>query len=217
VHLVSNAAAHNEPLRSADDVQNSTLRTTIVAQKVELSKQKATLSKRDQAYTALIRRISDTFEAYLKETLVDPKTLPFHELVVYDLRSPYRETFTPRPRQAIERALAAPHDYLDCECCGPDGNGKDGGRDDATLSATQPATAVLYQLYLESGALINVHDLWQAFRAVMSSSTSEGDEESEETMLALFQRALAELRYLGFVKTTRKRADHIAKVSWRGL
>jgi hypothetical protein len=33
----------------------------------------------------------------------------------------------------------------------------------------------------------------------------------------LFQRALAELKYLGLVKPTRKKTDHISKVAWKGL
>jgi len=194
-------------LRSEDDVKNSTLRTTVVAQKVELSKQKSSLSKQDAAYTAIVRRLSDVLEGYFTDQLIDPESLVFHEIFVYDLKSPYREVFTPRPRHAIERALAAPHDYLDCDCCAPE----QGDGDEATLASSQPATAVLYQLYLESGNLINVSDLWQAFQAVL------GDQHSEEQTMALFQRALAELRYLGLVKSTRKRVDHIAKAAWRGL
>ena len=195
------------PLRSEDDLQNSTLRTTVVAQKVELSKQKSTLSKEDAAYTKVLRKFTDLLEQYFQTTLFDPKNRAFHEIYIYDLKSPHREVFTPRPRHAIERALAAPHDYLDCDCCAPD---KDDG-DEQTLSASQPATAVLYQLYLESGSLINASDLWQAFQAVM------GDERTEEQNMALFQRALAELKYLGLVKNTRKRVDHVAKVAWKGL
>ena len=82
----------------------------------------------------------------------------------------------PAPRRAIERALSAPHDYLNCECCeGGGGGGKGDGA--TTLSSTQPATAILYQLYLESGALINIADLWAAFSAVVGA---EGEEEAEE-------------------------------------
>ncbi|KAI6875718.1 hypothetical protein KC323_g276 [Hortaea werneckii] len=44
-----------------------------------------------------------------------------------------------------------------------------------------------------------------------------GDDADERQSMALFQRALAELRALGMVKSTRKRVDHIAKVAWRGL
>jgi origin recognition complex subunit 3 len=179
----------------------------VVAQKVHLSKQKSQLSKQDAAYTDILRAFSDQLEAYFNDTLIDFHDLPFHEIFVYDLKSPHREVFTPRPRHAVERALSSPHDYLDCDCCAPD---KVEG-DEATLSSTQPATAVLYQLYLESGSLINVSDLWQAFQAVMNGEKEEGD------LMSLFQRGLAELRYLGLVKSTRKRADHVAKVAWRGL
>ena len=41
------------------------------------------------------------------------------------------------------------------------------------LSSTQPATAILYQLYLESGSLVNASDLWSAFNAIV------GEEEDE--------------------------------------
>lgn len=205
--VVKSQTDNNKPLRSEDDLKNSTLRTTVVAQKVELSKQKSTLSKQDATYTAILRRFTDLLEEYFTNKFVDPGQLPFHEIFLYDLKSPHREVFTPRPRQAIERALATPHDYLDCDCCAP---GK-GDNDEATLAASQPATAVLYQLYLESGSLINASDLWQAFQAVM------GDERTDEHNMAVFQRALAELHYVGLVKATRKRVDHVAKVAWKGL
>lgn len=34
---------------------------------------------------------------------------------------------------------------------------------------------------------------------------------------ALFSRALAELKYMGMVKNSRKKVDHLAKLSWKGL
>lgn len=34
---------------------------------------------------------------------------------------------------------------------------------------------------------------------------------------ALFYRGLAEMRFLGFVKYTKKKADHLAKLAWKGL
>jgi origin recognition complex subunit 3 len=197
-------------LRSADDIGSSTVRTTVVAQKVHLSKQKSQLSVDDSMYTDILREFSNHLESYLNTTLIDPQDLPFHEIFIYDLKSPHREVFTPRPRHAIERALSSPHDYLDCDCCAPE-NGGEGGNEEATLSSTQPTAAMLYQLYLESGSLINISDLWQAFQAVMGGEKEEGE------LMALFQRGLAELRYLGLVKSTRKRADHVAKVAWRGL
>jgi origin recognition complex subunit 3 len=34
---------------------------------------------------------------------------------------------------------------------------------------------------------------------------------------ALFQRALAEIKYLGMVKASRKKTDHVGKTMWKGL
>lgn len=80
------------------------------------------------------------------------------------------------------------------------------------LGATQPPTALLYQLYLESGPLINVFDLWSAFLAVA------GDQHNDEQMtMALFFQGLAEMKQMGYIKTSRKKADHLTKLAWKGL
>ena len=157
------------PLRTQHDVRNDSLRTTVVAQKVLLSKHKAALSEQDKAYSDLVGRFHDELDAYFESAFIDPQTLFLSEVLIYDLKSPHTEVFQPKPRFAIERALATPHDYLGCECCsGIDGN-------EATLSATQPATAIVYQMYLESGALMNVSDLWSAFNAIAGDG-AEDDE-----------------------------------------
>ena len=43
------------------------------------------------------------------------------------------------------------------------------------LSSTQPATAILYQLYLESGSLVNVSDLWSAFNTIVGEEEDEAE------------------------------------------
>ncbi len=171
--LLQTPSNNGKPLRSEHDTRHQTLRTTIVAQKVELSKQKSTLSKDDAAYSQILNRVHDVLQSYFSDTLIDPRSLFLHEIFIYDLKSPHRDVFAAKPRFAVERALSAPHDYLACACCEVGGDG---------LSSTQPPTAVLYQLYLESGALINLHDLWSAFYAVVvrEDGDGDGDEESEE-------------------------------------
>ncbi|KAF2146603.1 uncharacterized protein K452DRAFT_314852 [Aplosporella prunicola CBS 121167] len=207
--LLSTAEHPEQPLRSKHDVHNETLRTTIVAQKVELSKQKSKLSKKDTAYSKIVEQLHSTLDEYFKKTLIQPKDYFLHEIVLYDLKSPHVDVFTPRPRFAVERALSAPHDYLNCSCCATSkGNGAAGG----SLASSQPPVAILYQLYLESGSLINVNDLWLAFNAIINE-----DDEDEEMAMALFQRSLAEMKYLGLIKSSRKKTDHVAKVAWKGL
>jgi origin recognition complex subunit 3 len=157
------------PLRTQHDVRNDSLRTTVVAQKVLLSKHKAALSEQDKAYSDLVTQFHDELDAYFTSSFIDPRTLFLSELLVYDLKSPHTEVFQPKPRFAVERVLATPHDYLGCECCsGEDGN-------PAALSATQPATAIVYQMYLESGTLINVSDLWSAFNAIAGDGVEENE------------------------------------------
>lgn len=34
---------------------------------------------------------------------------------------------------------------------------------------------------------------------------------------ALFYRGLAELKYLGMIKNSRKKTDHLTKLAWKGL
>ena len=159
----------NTPLRTQHDVRTDSLRTTVVAQKVLLSKHKAALSEQDRAYSDIVARFHDGLDEYFTSVFIDPRTLFLSEVLIYDLKSPHTEVFQPKPRFAIERALSTPHDYLGCDCC----SGVEGGP--GTLSATQPATAILYQMYLESGALINVNDLWSAFNAI----AGDGEEENE--------------------------------------
>jgi origin recognition complex subunit 3 len=70
-------------------------------------------------------------------------------------------------------------------------------------------------MYLETGSLINIFDLWSAFFEMIGG----GDEQKvdERDALLLFYRALADLKSLGMVKQSKKKADHLAKVSWKGL
>ena len=172
--LSDHLGATQVPLRSAYDVHHETLRTTVVAQKVSLSKNISTLSTQDSAYTKIVDRIYTILGDYFEITLINPQDLFLNEILIIDSKSPHREVFTPKPRFAIERALSSPQDYLGCDCCG----GSESG-----LSATQPATAILYQLYLESGAVINTADLWSAFWTIVGGDGID-DEDVEQ------QRAL---------------------------
>lgn len=161
------------PLRTEHDVRNESVRATVVAQKVLLQKHKAALSKQDRAYSDLVTRLHSQLASFFELTLIEPQTLPYSEVFMYDCQSPHLEVFQPKPRFSIERAMASPHDYLGCSCCGKV-NDKE-----SALGATQPATAIVYQMYLESGALINATDLWSAFKAIAGA---EDDDEESKTM-----------------------------------
>ncbi|EDN02964.1 predicted protein [Histoplasma mississippiense (nom. inval.)] len=129
-----------------------------------------------------------------------------HEAFLYDLRTPIKDAFTPRPRFTIERALSTPFDYLVASTH---------STDDESTSSSKPAISILYNLYLETGSLVNAYDLWRAFYTMAGGD--DGEESDEREALALFYRALSELKMMGMVKYSKKKSDHLAKSSWKGL
>jgi origin recognition complex subunit 3 len=170
--LIDAQNAQLRPLRSAHEGQHSSMRTRVVGQKVELAHQREIVSERDAEYSELLSGVHGLFSFYFRRNLRNPSRTFLAEVFFYDLRAPHRAAFTPKPRYAIERALSTPHDYLGCDCCGS-----------MELSKTQPPTAILYQLYLESGQLINVRDMWESFHAIVRDDSTVDDEFQERQHL----------------------------------
>ncbi len=226
VSLMARAAQQGITVRSKYSGQSKVVRTTVIAQRVQLSQDSATLKDEDNELTEIVDAVTRQLSSRHDSSV--PTGQLFSEGWVYDSRTPSRDVFVPRPRAVFERSLSRPHDYLSCSCCEPSQDG---------VQATLPATAVLYQLYQETGSLINVADLWTAFCGAVGGSGSgssgarkgdgddadgnaeaaaqeEMDEESERRALVQFYRGLAELRALGYVKASKKKTDHVAKVKW---
>ena len=135
--LVRNSREAGEPLRSEHDIRHETLRTTVVAQKVELSKYKSSLTKQDSEYSKVVQELHGLLESHFKATLIDPKTLFMQEIFMYDIKGPHRDSFASRPRFVIERALSVPHDYLNCSCCQTNNDHEDEARS-SLISSTAP-------------------------------------------------------------------------------
>lgn len=219
--LMSRAEAEGLSVRSQYSGQSKVVRTTVIAQRVQLSHHSATLKDEDKQFTDIIDAVTSVLGTRSDDTT--PGGLFLSESWVYDARAPSKDVFVPRARVVFERSLARPHDYLACDCCRPDHEG---------LQATLPATAILYQMYLETGNLINVADMWSSFYALVSGRNGgqqqqqgedgdpmdededEEDEEKQREALVMFYRGLAELRALGYVKSSKKKTDHVAKVKW---
>lgn len=106
--------------------------------------------------------------------------------------------------------------------------------------AELPDTSILFKRYLDSGKMINVYDWFESFksvldtqdelirtRAVGSASPKKGkgkakakgaaaeaerdDDKWNVEVQARFIRALHELDYLGFIKHTGRKADHVQR------
>lgn len=201
--LVKDSAKAGTPLKSSYAIHTKGGRTTLTAQGIRWTQEQSTLTEQDKEFTELVDTLLDSLKQFL--SLEAPRNFFLSEVWIYDSTLPYQDVFTPRPRAAIEFALSAPYDYLQCSCCEP-GEG---------VSLTHPATAVLYQMYLETGSLINIFDLWSAFLDMVSDREQQKCDERDA--LVLFYRTLADLKSLGMVKQSKRKADHLAKVAWKGL
>lgn len=200
--LRSAATEQDVSLRSKYSGQSRVMRTTVIAQRVQLSRDSAALSDEDKQFTDVIDEVVKLLVGYL--TTSSANVIFLSEAWLYDSRAPLRDVLVPRPQVIFKRCLTRPHDYLGCACC--KSSDAAGG-----IQPTLPSTSILYQMYLETGNLINVADLWSAFYALVESEETGGDERSA---LAAFYQGMAELRALGFVKPSKKKADHVAKVKW---
>lgn len=185
-------------LRSKYSGQSRIMRTTVIAQRVQLSQDSAALTEEDKKLTEIVDVITKHLVSGVYASSAG--SILFSESWLYDSRTPSRDVFVPRPRAVLERSLTRPHDYLSCSCCR---HGEDG------VQATLPATSILYHFFQETGNLINVADLWSAFVALVGET-----EQGERETLVMFYRGMAELRALGFVKASKKKVDHIAKLKW---
>lgn len=220
--LQSQAQLSGKPLRSQYNAQSRALRTTVIAQKVQLSHDESSLTSNDKKFTRLVENLLEFLKTTISCQAAESSFL--HELWMYESKSPHKDVFVPRPGAIFERALSRPHDYLACSCCS---TVFDGGN-----AATLPATSLLYHLYQETGALMNVADMWSAFYAMVGRDDAEDEDEDEEgakkpksksadhdsyderTALVLFYQGLADLKAMGFIKATRRRQDHVAKNKW---
>lgn len=215
--LQADAESAGMTLHTKYSSQSKVMRTTVIAQRVQLSRDSAALRDEDKQLTDIVDAVSERLTAHFGTRR--PERVLFSETWLYDSRSPLRDVMVPRPRVTFRRSLARPYDYLSCSCC------RSSGAEDGVVQATLPATSILYHLYLEAGSLINVADLWSAFHALVHEEKEDDDgddgeksdeqrQQEERKALVMFYRGLAELKAMGFVKSSKKKTDHIAKVRW---
>ena len=78
-----------------------------------------------------------------------------------------------------------------------------------------------FEQYSEGGKLLNLYDWFRSFvvRAETKKQTGKGrkraaklDEKSSLSIQARFITALAALHYLGFISSTKRKKDHVAKL-----
>lgn len=186
-----------------------TNRFELKAKLLEAAKQPKVTSQ----YMQVLSETINDLKRYISEHLLPlSKAPPLVELFVFTDHLTIKRHIMGAPRAAIHQALNNPAHYLQCECCEIES-------DDTKLLPTMPDVSIVYKLHLECGKMINMFDWLQSFKIVVDERVMEDDDEEDDGTVdpkiqARFTRAVAELQFLGFIKPTKKKTDHVQRLTW---
>ncbi|KAJ2882670.1 Origin recognition complex subunit 3, partial [Coemansia asiatica] len=161
-------------------------------------------------------------ESVLRVCLSPYQAVPLHEIFYYRHSLLLDTTFSPQPRAAVQAALGKTQYYINCDCCksasqdsdGLGGDNQDSG-EDHRIVPTMNDTSIAYRLHQECGRMINLYDWFSAFSSVVEQEESFVQKEAAQSEIqARFLRAVEEMRFLGFIKSTQRKTDHVVRLTW---
>ncbi|KAI8876028.1 hypothetical protein K501DRAFT_262859 [Backusella circina FSU 941] len=187
---------------------SSESRHTETAKKSE-SESVELMKKRGTEISKMAIEIADVCNENLCYFLRSFKELPLYEIVYYTNIKLHEKSFAAQPRASIQTALTQPRHYINCECCD--------NVDSEHLLPTEQDTCILYKLYLECGRMINLYDWFVAFGCILERDVPKNEKLEENEVQARFIRSVAELQFLGFIKPTQRKTDHVARLTWSNI
>ncbi|XP_051017389.1 origin recognition complex subunit 3 isoform X1 [Acomys russatus] len=181
-------------------------------QKSLLEMKESRRTKKQTKFEMLRENVVNFMDSLVRDYLLPPESQPLHEVVYFSAAHTLREHLNAAPRIALHTALNNPGYYLKNEAL---------KSEEGCIPNTAPDICIAYKLHLECGRLINLVDWSEAFATVVTaaekmdaSSTASGEE--SEIIHARFIRAVSELELLGFIKPTKQKTDHVARLTWGG-
>ncbi|KAM9059881.1 origin recognition complex subunit 3 isoform 1-T1 [Megaptera novaeangliae] len=169
-------------------------------------------SKRQTKFEVLREQLVSFIDSLVREYLVLPETQPLHEVLYFSAAHTLRQRLNAAPRIALHTALNNPYYYLKNEAL---------RSEEGCIPNVAPDICIAYKLHLECSRLINLVDWSEAFATVVTAAekmdaNSVTSEERNEIIHARFIRAVSELELLGFIKPTKQKTDHVARLTWGG-
>ncbi|XP_077160919.1 origin recognition complex subunit 3 isoform X2 [Paroedura picta] len=176
-------------------------------QKTLLEMKESRRLKKLTKFEMLRFEVVDFIDSLVRSYLAPPETQTLYEVMYFSMAGTLREHLNAAPRVAIHTALNSPYFYLKNEAL---------ESDTGCISNTAPDICIAYKLHLECGRLINLVDWLEAFSTVVTAANQNFSEkdEMEEIIHARFIRAVSELEFLGFIKPTKQKTDHVARLTW---
>ncbi|XP_035220072.1 origin recognition complex subunit 3-like isoform X2 [Stegodyphus dumicola] len=204
---------------NADDFEKKPLQNLLLNKNEKLSrfrlqeKMLSTIQNNRSKFESLRNEIVSNLYAFFGD-IRSPSTFPFHEIFYFDDVSSLKKHLLTVPKITLCRTLSNPHRCLKCNCCKIIETGE--------IQPSMPDIAVLYKLHLESGKLINLCDWLTAFKSI-----KDKDEEiktklknkkkrklNDSELNIRFIQAASELELLGFIKPTKRKTDHVSRLTF---
>ncbi|NXH18952.1 ORC3 protein, partial [Bucco capensis] len=163
-------------------------------------------------FETLRLEVVDYLDSLVRKYLLPADHKPLHEIVFFNTASVLREHLNAAPRIAVHAALNNPYCYLKNKALKSDGG---------SISNKAPDICLAYRLHLECGRLINLVDWLEAFSTVVMAAErpnadAASSEQDDDIIHARFIRAVSELELLGFIKPSKQKTDHVARLTWGG-
>ncbi|KAJ1721413.1 Origin recognition complex subunit 3 [Coemansia erecta] len=174
-------------------------------------------SSTDQELRAL-DIICGYIESILRACLSPYQNVPLYEVFYYRHSFLLDTTFSAQPRAAVQTALGKSQYYVDCDCCNGSSAPGDSDQDDEADERIMPSmndTSIAYRLHQECRRMINLYDWYSAFASVVEQESAFMPKApSQSEIQARFVRASEEMRFLGFIKSTQRKTDHVVRLTW---
>ncbi|XP_065486822.1 origin recognition complex subunit 3 isoform X4 [Caloenas nicobarica] len=172
------------------------------------SRRSRKLTKFEMLRFEVVEYIDSLVRAHLVPA--DHKTL--HEIVYFNTASVLRGHLNAAPRVALHTSLNNPYCYLKNQALKNDGG---------NISNKAPDICIVYKLHLECGRLINLVDWLEAFSTVVTAvegpnADATSSDQVDDIIHARFIQAVSELELLGFIKPSKQKTDHVARLTWGG-
>ncbi|XP_066468688.1 origin recognition complex subunit 3 isoform X2 [Tiliqua scincoides] len=177
-------------------------------QKTLLEMKESRRFKKLTKFEMLRFEVVDFIDSLVRKHLLPAEMQILHEMVYFSSTHILREHLNAAPRVALHTALNDPYFYLKNEALKSDAG---------CISNTAPDICIAYKLHLECGRLINLVDWLEAFSIVVTAAedpNSTAKDQVDDIIHARFIRAVSELELLGFIKPTKQKTDHVARLTW---
>ncbi|KAI3474650.1 hypothetical protein Pfo_029835 [Paulownia fortunei] len=167
-----------------------------------------------------------TFLQCLVRQYIQPiESIPFNEIVFFNNVDKLQTALLGDPRRRIQADLLESNKFLKCSCCS-----KNGG----VPVPSMHDTSIMYSLAQEHGDLINLHEWFHSFKAIVSHPPLQAKKrsrlspsprkrkesigpqnKSDASIQAEFCRAVTELQITGLLRMpSKRRPDYVQRVAF---